>query len=71
MADAVEEEYKLCEYVRKAINTDAEHRVELELHVSWAAYHAKRNEPAEVNQSGPTTVTALLRGFPMIQSQSS
>lgn len=61
MADVVEEEYKLCECVRKAINPNVEHQVEL--HVSWAAYHAKRNELAEVNQSGPT-VTALLPRFP-------
>ena len=32
--------------------------------MSWAAYHAKRNEPPEVNQSDPTTVTALLPRFP-------
>ena len=48
MADAVEEEYKWCDCVRKAINTYVEHQGEQELHVSWAAYHAKRNEPADV-----------------------
>ena len=66
MSKAVAQENDWCDHLSKIISegNDDTASGKADLHVSWAAYHSRRQEQAANPVHGPSAVTALLPLFP-------
>jgi len=64
ISKAIEQEYQWCGHVTTILEDDNEEGTTKELHVSWAAYHSSRAEPAEPLSYSPTATIALRPLFP-------
>ena len=66
ISKAVAQENDWCDHLSKIISegNDDTASGKADLHVSWAAYHSRRQEQAANPVHGPSAVTALLPLFP-------